>query len=243
MNKSIILMTVKQLWNRPVRLLILVGFTCFPLLVDVMARQMGHSKAMSGAAVVSNVPAYVMIIGAGIIGQDISDGILPLIFSRPIKRWWYVVSKWLTLAGLATVVTVLNFICHLLLVHGFTGELINQISALEMLEILLAAIGTSSVLLLLSSLLPGAADLGLMLLVTVATFVMMMLQELLKVPGMQDTAQNVLALLYPSLDISGMKSLRELLSIDVGRYFAIVCVCLTASILLVNKKELSYGSN
>lgn len=80
MNKAIISMTVRQLMNRPVRLIMLFCFLGFPLLMDVMSRQMERGHAISSHLVIGNTVMFVMIISAGIIGQDVSDGILPLIF-------------------------------------------------------------------------------------------------------------------------------------------------------------------
>jgi len=243
MNKSIALMTMKQLWNRPVRLLLLAGFVAFPLVVDIMIRQMGLKGAASSEVIIGNTSMFVLIIGTGIIGQDVSDGILPLIFSRPIKRWQYILTKWLTVAFMASVVAFFNLICHLVLAHGFTVDLIKNVVPLDLVQIFLLSMGTTSVMLLLSSLLPGAADIGVILLLCAACYVMMILEHALHVPGMMDTAGNIFAILFPSFAPGDIHSLRTLLSIEVGRYFAILLVCLSGSVLLVNQREISYGSN
>lgn len=243
MNKSIALMTIKQLLNRPVRLLLLAGFVGLPLLIDVMNRQMGFKDHTSSGMVIINTTMFVLIIGAGIIGQDISDGILPLIFSRPIKRWQYILTKWLAVAFMASMVGFLNLFLHLLFAHGFTLELVKGIMPFDLAQIVLLAMGTTSVMLLLSSLLPGAADVGVILLVCAACYVITILQHFFHVPGMEDTANNIFAVLFPYLDPGDIHTLRQLLSIEIGRYFAVVLVCLSGSALLVNQKEFSYGSN
>jgi ABC-type transport system involved in multi-copper enzyme maturation permease subunit len=242
MNSSIIIMTVKQLMNRPARMLILVCFACFPLITDFMVKQMDHGHSLSSSAVVSNAGMSALIISAGIIGQDVSDGILPLIFSRPIKRWHYVVSKWMTVSCLASALTFIALIVHLLFCYGFSSDAIKNFAVVDLFQIIILSAGTTSVIMMLSSLLPGAADIGIILLVLAGTFLMMLLEEGLHVPGMIDVATNITAVIFPSFDISDIKTWRDLFSIEVGRYFAIVLVCLSASVVLVNQKEFSYAN-
>ena len=243
MNKSIALMTIKQLANLPVRLVLLAGFVAFPLLIDVMTRQMGYKHLASSEMVVANTSMFVLIIGAGVIGQDVTDGILPLIFSRPLKRWQYTLTKWMTVALLASVVALFNLLCHLAFAHGITVELIQNIAPLDIAQILLLSMGTTAVMLLLSSLLPGAADIGVILLLCAACFVMTILEHALHVPGMEETATNIFAMLFPSFELRELYNWRSLLNIEVGRYLCIVLLCISGSVLLVNQKEISYGSD
>jgi ABC-type transport system involved in multi-copper enzyme maturation permease subunit len=244
-NKTIALMTIKQLRHRPARLLVLTGFLGFPLLFDIMNKQMEPYQHPSNGMVIGNTIMLALIVAAGIIGQDISDGILPLIFSRPIKRWHYVLTKWLTVVFIVSALSCVNLFCHLLVCYGFTVDIFRAVGTSDLLQIVLMSAGTTSVMLLLSSLLPGAADLGVILLISAACILLMLMQSSLHVPGMEATANVIFAVLYPSFDPGDIHihSLHSLLSVEVGRYFAVVLVCLSGSIVLVNQKELSYGSD
>jgi ABC-type transport system involved in multi-copper enzyme maturation permease subunit len=242
MNKTIMMMTIKQFWSRKARILIAAVFLIFPFVMDVMMRQVHHEKILSAAGSASVVPLLVLVIGAGIIGQDVSDGILPSILSRPIERWKYVFSKWFAISFLVIGLAVITLCCHVIYAYCVTSSLPTEI-ATTLASIVLTSFGTMSVMLLLSSLLPGAADVGVVLLLCVAGFVMTMLEVSLKIPGMMAAASNIYALLFPSFDPGDIKSLQSLFSIEVGRYVSVVLVCLCGSIILVNQKELSYGSN
>jgi len=242
MNKVIVMMTLKQFWSRKVRILLVVVIMAIPVIMDVMYRQVSHTKVLTEAEFFFTLPMLALIVGAGIVGQDISDGILPSIFSRPIKRWTYVFSKWLTVSTIVVALTLLSLGCHFLFISCVTHNLVEHIPE-TVSRVVLKAFGTTSVLILLSSLLPGAADVGVILLICVATFAMLTLGACFNVPGMIVTAASFNAVVFPSFEFIYIRSLQSLFSIEVGRYVAIVLLCLSVSVLLVNQKELSYGSS
>ncbi len=198
---------------------------------------------LSAQSASSMVPCCVLVIGAGIVGQDISDGILPLILSRPIMRFQYLISKWLAVAALATVAGLFDTFLHLLISYGFSSLIFQNFELIWIAQMFIVAAGCAAVMLLLSCLLPGAADVGIILLLGALWFLLITMQHVLHIPGMEEVGQQILAVIFPSFDVADITSFRSLLSIDVGRYFAVVCLSLWASVLVMNQKELSYGSH
>lgn len=113
---------------------------------------------------------------------------------------------------------------------------------LDLLQSLVLSAGTTSVILLFSSLMPGAADIGVILLIQALTLVMILLEQAFHVPGMREAAENINAVIFLNFDVSDIKTWRDLCTIEVGRYFAVLLVCLTGATVLINQKEISYGS-
>jgi len=87
-----------------------------------------------GLEPLSNGYGLTLILAAGIIGQDVSSGVLQLVLARPVTRREYVVSRWLSVSlmgGLLASAQVL--IAWLLLLASFVmvglygiGELVHR---------------------------------------------------------------------------------------------------------------------
>ncbi|MBS1953557.1 MAG: ABC transporter permease subunit [Cyanobacteria bacterium SZAS-4] len=242
MSIPIFIMTLKQFWNRPARVFLLGCFLAFPLFMEFMMKRVMNQN-ISAETASHMVPAFVMVIGAGIVGQDITDGVLPLILSRPIKRYQYLISKWMAVATLALSMGLADTSFHLLLSYGFAAQALQNFQLLWIPQTFISAAGCTAVMMLLSCLLPGAADVGILLLTFAVYFVMMMLQHGAHVPGMEDIGTQLLSIAFPSFDLTEITAPRSLLSIDVGRYVAVVFVSLLGSVIVLNQKELSYGSH
>src|SRR5699024_6634369 len=50
---------------------------------------------------------FMMVVGCGIIADDLRYRTFQLYFSRPVERWEYMLGKFLALAGLTSLVSVL----------------------------------------------------------------------------------------------------------------------------------------
>ncbi|MGD9685170.1 MAG: ABC transporter permease subunit [Candidatus Obscuribacterales bacterium] len=203
--------------------------------------QMNHGALSIGLGLV-NVPLFVLIIGAGLLGQDLSDGILPLALSRPIRRWRYVLSKYLAVSSLATALSLLNLTLLWFQVQGLRFDNVGFDEVVFFLQVPINAFGTGAVLLLFSSILPGAADVAVIILLTLFMLLLSILEEVLRIPGMNEISTNLSKLVYPTIQLEEMVSMRSLICLDVGLYLTVVILCLTGAVLIINQKELSYGS-
>ena len=88
MNPTLILALLKQRARSVPRMALVFSFFLLPLLVLTFARQ-------AGLVVLHTGQAFAVLLGAGIIGQDMSSGTLQLLFARPVTRGEYVLSRWL----------------------------------------------------------------------------------------------------------------------------------------------------
>jgi ABC-type transport system involved in multi-copper enzyme maturation permease subunit len=117
-------------------------------------------------------PFLVWLLGAGIIGRDMSSGVAHLLFTRPISRNSYVFTKWASL-----VLAVAAFQCIFLLVwfvskylipidsHGgpdLTSSIFYQ-TIREFIFSLWIAGSASTVLIFFSTVISGWGDLALLL--------------------------------------------------------------------------------
>lgn len=112
---------LKRCWAMLVLLWIPVLFTLAAIFVEYGARekmpqiqQMMGSSGMGagGVSFVLQMQFYsaallMMLVGCGAIAEDLRYQTFQLYFSRPVERWEYLVGKFMGLAGLCSLVTVL----------------------------------------------------------------------------------------------------------------------------------------
>jgi hypothetical protein len=96
-----------------------------------------------------------LVFAAGVLGQEFSSGAPQITFTRPLPRWVWVLSRGAAMATLAVLCTLPPFAVALAATHA-PGEV-----AIAALEQALAAIGTTGLMIGLSSLVPGLTDLAL----------------------------------------------------------------------------------
>jgi hypothetical protein len=176
-----------------------------------------------------------VLLGAGSIGRDLTSGVLPLLFTRPLTRATYVLSKWLAVSSVAAIGGVLALVIQasLLAYRGFAPAA-SAIGAAVFASVATAA-GLAAVLVFLSTLVSGFGDLGLWMILRLAGFLV----------GRRvgpRFAEEWGALLTPSL------SWETLSGWDAGAWFRLVSYLSTVTLLLclavvsANRKEVSYAS-
>ena len=108
MNKALVLNTVHRLLSRPVTLLVLIAYGFYVLISQLISQSGFQNDAMSSAGA-----AWFLTwaLGSGLLGNDRSEGYLPLLLSRPISRAQYVLSRWL---GLLLCVLTVDLALHFL---------------------------------------------------------------------------------------------------------------------------------
>lgn len=118
MNWTLVRHTMHRLLTRTVAIGVIIAYSLYTLTVVVMqavSNQVQAAGAMNnpqgGHWVDSAKSAWFLVwaIGTGVLGQERSDGYLPLLLSRPISRAQYVFSRWagLVLSVLAIDVTLI----------------------------------------------------------------------------------------------------------------------------------------
>ena len=91
MNLTLIAAFLQHRLSSPLRMLFLAAFVLMPLLFVTAAPGMGLTPLEDSFW-------FVIVLGAGAIGQDVSSGVLQLLLARPITRPEYVTSRWLAVA-------------------------------------------------------------------------------------------------------------------------------------------------
>ncbi len=180
------------------------------------------------------------ILGAGIIGRDLSTGVLQLIFVRPVKRSEYVINKYLALAAGTAAIALLQW--ALFLTFGRPDK-----PGLELLcgvlEFVLLAFGVSAGVIFLSSLVSGLGDLGILFLTYVSTQLVGFLGAKFQMPALNRMAGEVMGVFFPSIDLVGTFLHRTISWFSITSYFSSIALCLAVAMLVVNRREISYASN
>jgi hypothetical protein len=185
---------------------------------------------------------FVWIFGTGIIGKDVSEGVLNLLFSRPIKRAEYVFSKWMAVGFMATPVTWLylavgwGILWHMKAPPAWTDMGTSLVLAL------LICFGASAALVFLSTLVPGFGDLALMFLILLAAQLLRWWVAGQPWPLVKWVLKNVGVFLFPASQWTGM-GLGDISLFDWIGYFAIVTIWLTLAVAMMNRKEITYANS
>jgi ABC-type transport system involved in multi-copper enzyme maturation permease subunit len=208
---------------------------------------------------------FAIILGTGIIGRDLSSGVLPLVFARPISRANYVFSKWLTLSLTAIILSfaqciVIHLFAFLLSPDAFSNEAFLAACA----DTLFVCFGFSAVMVLFSALKSGTfAGTGIWLLSLLVVAVMMQYggrEPIAVTADMQAgrvLAINLLNGLIPVASTVGTFLLSffanktSLLQIcqngvdwlNVTTYLSNVALALVLAIYLMNRRELTYATD
>jgi hypothetical protein len=174
-------------------------------------------------------------LGAGSIGRDLTSGVLPLLFTRPLTRASYVMAKWLAVSSLAAGAGLLALGIQALVLgqrgFGVPGPAIGA----ALFGAVTTAAGVAAVLVFLSTLVSGFGDLGLWMILRLAG-------ALLERRAGPRFAAEWSGLFVPSL------AWDTLAGWDAGAWFRLVSYLSTVSLFLclavisANRKEVSYAT-
>lgn len=177
-----------------------------------------------------------LILAVGLVGRDVSSGTLALIFTRPIKRWRYIISRWVGASIAASAISWLHLIVQFLLLRSL-GKGLPVGALFEMgFESATGAFGLTAVLVLFSTLVPGIADVG----IWIATRMLVDVGERLGVP--QRVGEHLDGLLSPELTWVTLVAGGTSAWFSVASYASNVVLCLAVAVAVINRKELSYAS-
>ena len=235
MNGTLLVALWRQRLTSPLRLTLLAGLAGVPLLGAAF-------MAGAGLSLLGNSQGLVLVLGAGMIGQDLSSGVLQLLFARPVTRTSYVVSRWLAVAFAASAVSVLQVATAAAFMAARGSAPAVQDVMLFGLGRVVEAFGLAAVLALLSSLVPGLGDLGLYLILNIAGGVVQMVGKVKGWPWLDRASTEILSSLMPTIDFTRVIQSSPLPWFPIVSYASTVTLCLALAIVSINRRELSYAS-
>jgi ABC-type transport system involved in multi-copper enzyme maturation permease subunit len=235
MNPTIFLTTLRQRFSSRTRLLLVAVVFLFPIAFSMVARELGTTAARTGAV-------FAFLLGAGILGQESGSGVFQLLFARPIRRWQYVVTRWLAVVTAATALTLvqLGIICLVVASRGLptTREL-----GVQAAEQVLQVIGTTSVILLFSSLLTGVGDVLGIVLTFVGAQILGGIGQLRHSEALTRTSAEILRFVNPQVQIGPMTMGSGVPWFEVVSYLSTVTLCIAVAVWVLNRREISYASD
>lgn len=236
MNWRLVIGTLEEKISSPARLSAIAMFLAFPVIQAYVGRADPTAWHL--------IMYYVFSLGTGIIGADVSSGVLQLIFTRPISRSAYVLSRWLGLVAAVLAVYAFQIIVTsgIMLSRGHSFSDINY--GEHLMEAVLLTMALSAVIICLSSILTGYGDLRAILLLWLLQIVCEMFRnseqhaELFSVLGSQ-----ISGVLIPSLDINLVLHGEPYGWLLIVPYVAVLVASLVIAIFVMNRKELSYAAS
>lgn len=235
MNPALMLAFWRQRLTSPIRLALLAGIAGLPLLGVAFMRG-------AGLSVLGDSQGPVLVLGAGMIGQDVSSGVLQLLFARPVRRPDYVVSRWLSVAIAASAIAVLQLMVALPLMAARNGMPGTQEVLFYASGRVLESFGLAAVLALLSSLVPGIGDLALYLLFNMMAGIIQTAGRMKEWIWVDRLGGELIASLQPTVDVGQLLHASPLPWYPIVAYASTLTLCLAVAIVVVNRRELSYAS-
>ncbi|MDR3614460.1 MAG: hypothetical protein P4L53_12935 [Candidatus Obscuribacterales bacterium] len=259
MNWPVFKNTLQEIAQNKLRLFLLLVLFLFPVFVSTGQMCVSGEfpdHPISNASVAIN---FVLVWGCGTVGRQISDGTMSLLFSRPLTTTSFIFSKWLAVASASMATALLQLSAEAIVQFARTpssmayGDLWCNAA-----ERIMFCFGFAAVMVFLSSLVTGIKDLGLVFVLTViqsiATLVAQMkpwkgsdaltksIIQLASAAG-QFTSSLLSTLTKPTIEMQAILSAMPEMWYQIFAYLAVITVCLSLAILLLNKRELPYGSD
>jgi ABC-type transport system involved in multi-copper enzyme maturation permease subunit len=185
------------------------------------------------------VPSF--ILSSGLIGQDFSAGAVHLIFTRPIRRAEYVISRFAAASIVSAAAGILE-IALVSLVRVTRGRDVN-LSELgpSSLECIFAAIGICAAITLLSSVSHGLGDVVLFVSFTFVGHGLVLAAGLAKISWADILERWINALGFPSLQYAELTADRPDAWTGILTYVATLCAYLLLACLALHRRELTYA--
>ena len=235
MIRTVMLTLARQRANSPMRVILAVAFFGFGVAGVLFTGSLGSLAR-------GQMSAFGFLAAAGLIGQEVSSGVLTLAFARPMRRAEWVVGRWLGASALAAALIVLQVLVAVAASSMRHGDPTFQAAALKILDGVLASTGLCAVLLMFSSLVPGLGDLGLLLLGTFLGGGLSAAGMHYEIPWVARAGTEIQTFLGASLDPGPFFGQGAVSWFAVASYLSTLAICLVVAIHAVNRKELSYAS-
>lgn len=234
MNVALLIAFWRQRLASPIRVVILALMVLVPPALISAIRGLG--LAQLGDAV-----PLAMVLAVGMIGQDVSSGVLQLIFARPVRRSEYVLSRWLAVSLGASLLSLvqIGFYVALAAARGAapSADAVLQFALGRELQIF----GVAATMALLSSLIGGVGDLAIYALLTIMGGVVGMIGQLRQSGVITWIGHEIGTLVSPKIEIAQIVA-GSPSWFAIATYASNLTLCLLLAILILNRKELSYAS-
>lgn len=233
-NRTLIVALVRERLASPVRVLLLVSFWGLAILGGLMSRQVRPPDA-------GNTLWLTLILGAGVIGRDLTSGVLQLILARPVGRAEYVWSRWI---GLSLFVSALAFVSWLIVLPFAlsNGGCTFPAALLILGEHLLLAFGLGAVITGLSSLVSGFGDLGLLLLGYIMAQIIGFVGKLKGIALLDRLGDELATTLVPQVDLDQVMAGGTLHVYPFVTWLTAVTLSLLVAHWALRRKEFSYAA-
>ena len=210
--------------TRPV-VLLLCAILC---VVEIVGASYGHEL---------NDPTMFLtvLLGAGSIGRDVTTGVLPLLFTRPITRGTYVLAKWIAVSSVAAAGGVLVLAIQAAMLWHRAFGLPAAAIAGGFFAGVATAFGVAAVLVFLSTLVSGVGDLVLWMILRLAGVL------LARWAGPR-FLQEWRSLIEPSLTWDSLSGWSAGPWFRVVTYLSTVTLFLFLAVTVANRKEVSYAA-
>jgi ABC-type transport system involved in multi-copper enzyme maturation permease subunit len=232
-NGNLVFAFWRQRLMSPLRLVFMLMMFAVPLLTVLAAPGMGLTP-------MRDVRGFTLVLALGMIGQDVSSGVLQLLFARPVRRAEYVMSRWVAVWIGASVLMALQLAAAWMILNLRGAPLDGQDVALALAKGVIEAGQLAAVMAMLSALVNGAGDLGVWFLAQIVGGIMALAAQMKGWPWMGRLADNLGEIVTPNVNLAGLASGGSVLPLVTA--LSITAVALVIAVVLVNRKELSYAS-
>jgi len=230
------LATLRQRFTSPIRLLIVMFIGWMPMFAIVLSPR-------SGFATLGDGYFFALALGAGMIGQDVSSGTLPLLLARPVSRAEYVFSRWGATAAGAFVALLLQALTAAAIMLARGAPVPWGDAGLFLANGALTVLGAAALLALLSSLAGGLGDIGLLLLLFITGQVVQKIAMVRSWMWLVRGADELLGALKPALELGALTHGGAVPWYALVSWLSSVTLCLALAIVVMNRRELSYASS
>jgi ABC-type transport system involved in multi-copper enzyme maturation permease subunit len=235
MNPTLIRSFWLQRLTSPIRLVLLALAFGMPLLTVGLVH--------GGLSVLGDSWGLVMIFAVGMIGQDLSSGVLQLLFARPVRRSEYVFSRWIAVGAAAAGVAL----AQTLIAVAFMAARGEAPAPSEIAWLLgqrvLECFGLAAVFTLLSTLVGGFADIALYLVVMLAGGIIQLVGQANHWTVVSRAAEELGQFLNPKLQLAQMVSTSPFPFFPLASFLSTVTLCLVLAVVVMNRRELSYATS
>jgi ABC-type transport system involved in multi-copper enzyme maturation permease subunit len=234
MNPTIFVTALRQRFTSIPRLLLVGAVFAGPILFAMMVREIGLQGVRTG-------PVFAFLLGAGILGQETSSGVMQLLFARPVRRWQYVLTRWLAIAAAASalVLAQIAITCLVVAAHGLPPA--REILALAGDQVL-QAVGTTSVILFFSSFLSGVGDVLGIVLTFMTAQIAGAVAQFREMPWLARASAEVMRFLGPQFPLGPMLNGGGVPWFELVSYVSTVTLCLAVAMVVLDRREISYAS-
>lgn len=237
MNRTIFLATLRERFSAPNRWFAAVVLFAIPILT-------GSVGAPSSAFL---DVLLVWLIGAGIVGEEVSSGTILLVLSRPVSRREYVLSKWVALSALAAGLFLLQAGLRWGVARwgatAYGGDALPAGTALEAAaRAIFRGIGAAAVLMPFSVAIAGGKEISAIMLSWAAGTMVELFGKHKDWGWTIVLGQVITRFLVPTVELSAAGSGLASLPGQVAVFALTVAGALACAILLLERRELSYSA-